>query len=121
MHRSVRSFLLVLSLAFPIASTLAQTPAVRANDVAAAATRPETTTTARRALMMDDLLNWKTIRSSTITNDGKWFGYQLAPNEGESDVILRRTSDDRELRFQVGDNANPSLSFSDNSQYALFT
>ena len=121
MHRSLRSFLLVLPLAFQSATAVAQAPAIRAAEVAASATRPETTTTARRALMMDDLLNWKTIRSSTVTNDGRWFGYQLAPNEGESDVILRRTSDDRELRFSVGDNVNPALTFSDNSQYALFT
>ena len=121
MHRSLRSILLVLPLAFHVAPALAQAPAVRSADAAAVATRPETTATTRRALMMDDLLNWKTIRSSTVTNDGKWFGYQLAPNEGDSDVILRRTSDDKEMRFPVGDNANPALAFSDNSQYALFT
>ena len=121
MRRSLRSFLLVLPLAFHAAPALAQASAIRPADVATSVTRPETTTTARRALMMDDLLNWKTIRSSTISNDGRWFGYQLAPNEGDSEVILRRTSDDREMRFPVGETSNAALSFSDNSRYALFT
>ena len=120
MHHVVRRILLLLPLAFHGATALAQAPAARPVDVAVA-TRPETTTTARRALMMDDLLNWKNIRGSTISNDGKWFGYQLAPNEGDSEVILRRTADDHELRFPVGDNAAASLSFSENSRYALFT
>ena len=120
MYRLIRPLLLILSLAASVPGATAQAPAVRA-DARPIATTPETTTTARRSLMMDDLLNWKTIRSSTVSNDGKWFGYQLSPNEGDSDVILRRTSDDRELRFPVGDIANAALSISDNSQYALFT
>ena len=120
MHRSFRPLFLVLSLGLYAASGIAQAPVAR-TDIRASATVPETTTKARRSLEMDDLLNWKTIRSSTVSNDGRWFGYQLAPNEGDSDVILRRTSDDKEMRFPVGDNANAALSFSDNSQYALFS
>ena len=114
-----RSILVAIAIATYVQSTPAQAPAPQTRVVSnSAATRDST---ARRSLEMDDLLNWKSIRGSTLTNDGKWFGYQLAPNEGESDVILRRTSDDKELRFSVGENANPALTFSENSQYALFT
>ena len=111
-------FAFVFALYVP--SMPAQAPVARTGVAEKTDARPESTTV-RRSLAMDDLLNWKSIRGSTVTNDGKWFGYQLAPNEGDGDVILRRTSDDRELRFPVGDNANAALSFSDNSQYALFS
>jgi dipeptidyl aminopeptidase/acylaminoacyl peptidase len=115
-----RFFLLAAASGLTVSSVLAQAPATRPAATTAMATRAESTTV-RRSLEMDDLLNWKSIRGSTVTNDGKWFGYQLAPNEGESEVILRRTSDDKEMRFPVGENSNPGLTFSENSQYALFT
>src|SRR5688572_20205018 len=116
MYRSLRHALLGLLVAASVSTAVAQAPVGRTVDAAQLATRPETTTTVRRSLEMDDLLNWKSIRSSTVSNDGKWFAYQLAPNEGDSEVILRRTSDDKEIRFQVGENANPGLAISDNSQ-----
>ena len=103
-----------------VPSMPAQAPVARPSGADRTAARTESTTV-RRSLEMDDLLNWTSIRGSTVSNDGKWFGYQLAPNEGDGDVILRRTADDKELRFPVGDNANAALSFSDNSQYALFS
>src|SRR5688500_10750255 len=118
--RIARSFALpAFVFALYVPTVPAQAPVARNATVASGAARPESTTV-RRALEMDDLLSWKSIRGSTLTNDGQWFGYQLAPNEGASDVILRRTADDRELRFPVGESANASLTFSDNSQYALF-
>lgn len=120
MHLSLRTVRHIVPLVLYVSTAVAQAPAARSADVRTPATRPETTTTARRALGMDDLLNWKSIRFGTVSNDGKWFGYQLAPNEGDGEVILRRTADDREMRFPVGDNANPALSISDNSHYALF-
>src|SRR5687767_15878218 len=113
-----RSLLVAIAIATYVPSMPAQAPAAPARVIPTAAARPDST--ARRSLEMADLLNWKNIRGSTLTNDGKWFGYQLAPNEGDSDVILRRTADDKELRFPVGD-GNAGLTFSDNSQYALFT
>ncbi len=114
-----RSLFVALAIALYVPSAPAQAPATQPAVIPTAAARPEAPG-GRRALEMDDLLNWKGIRGSTLTNDGKWFGYQLAPNEGDSEIILRRTSDDKELRFPVGENANPTLTFSDNSQYALF-
>ena len=114
-----RSLLVAIAIATYVPSMPAQAPAAQTHVTPTSTSRVDST--ARRSLEMADLLNWKNIRGSTLTNDGKWFGYGLAPNEGDSDVILRRTSDDKELRFPVGDNANPGLTFSENSQYALFT
>jgi dipeptidyl aminopeptidase/acylaminoacyl peptidase len=119
MRMTRRFILLAAALTVAVEAMHAQAPAIRTS--AEATTGAATAAALPRSLVMDDLLNWKSIRGSTVTNDGKWFGYQLAPNEGESDVILRRTSDDKELRFPVGENANAGVTFSDNSQYALFS
>ena len=50
-----------------------------------------------------DLKAWKTIRSSVLSNDGKWFVYVLAPNEGDANVIIRSTgTDTKEFKFPIG-------------------
>jgi dipeptidyl aminopeptidase/acylaminoacyl peptidase len=89
----------------------------------AAATNPQTTlpygaksadpvskwtppASAGRQLTLNDLMSWKGIRSPQLSNDGKWFAYILAPNEGDAEVVARGTAAGaRELRFPVGDAA----------------
>lgn len=56
-----------------------------------------------RQLTLADLLGWKNIRGAQLSNDGRWFGYELAPNEGDAEVVLRGTaSNAKEYRFPVG-------------------
>ena len=51
-----------------------------------------------------DLKGWKTIRQSVLSNDGKWFAYVLAPNEGDASVVIRSTGPDaKEMKFPIGD------------------
>ena len=57
-----------------------------------------------RQLTLNDLLTWKSVRSPQLTNDGKYFAYILAPNEGDAEVVVRGTeSGATEKRFPVGD------------------
>ncbi|NBW66842.1 hypothetical protein EBR44_13915, partial [bacterium] len=59
---------------------------------------------AGRQLTLNDMLTWKGIRSPALSNDGKWFAYTIAPNEGDADVVIRPTSaGGKEWRFPVGD------------------
>ena len=61
---------------------------------------------AGRQLTLNDLLTWKGIRSPALSNDGKWFAYVLAPNEGDAEVVVRGTAAGaKELRFPIGDAA----------------
>jgi dienelactone hydrolase len=56
-----------------------------------------------KQLQPADLKAWKTIRSSVLSNDGKWFAYVLAPNEGDAHVIIRSTgADNKEFTFPIG-------------------
>src|SRR5262245_35774956 len=57
---------------------------------------------AGRQLTLNDLLNWKQIRTPLLSNDGKWFAYNLGPNEGDAEVVIRGTgADGKEWRFPV--------------------
>ncbi|HEY2850617.1 MAG TPA: hypothetical protein VGI97_12115, partial [Gemmatimonadaceae bacterium] len=89
---------------------------------------------AGRQLTLDDLLTWKSIRSPALSNDGKWFAYAIAPNEGDGEVVVRGTSAGaKEMRFLIGDPGGAaagggrggaggvaSPSFSGNNKWAAF-
>jgi len=59
---------------------------------AAPLTHAQQATAARgptRPMQPADLKAWKNIRTPALSNDGKWFAYVLAPNEGDASVIIR--------------------------------
>jgi dipeptidyl aminopeptidase/acylaminoacyl peptidase len=59
----------------------------------------------RKVLDPSDLTFWKAIRSPQVSNDGRWFAYQLAPSEGDGETIVRPTGDGPEWRFPIGEPA----------------
>ncbi len=56
-----------------------------------------------RPLTIPDMVAWKHIQSPSVSHDGEWFGYRLAPNEGAAEVVLRNLKTGKELRFPIGD------------------
>ena len=81
-----------------------------------------------------DLRAWRSIRSPVLSNDGRWFAYILAPNEGDASVVVRQTADGAtEQRFPIGElpvaAANPfappggpaPLAISGDSRFLAFT
>ena len=87
-----------------------------------------------RPLELRDALAWKRVASPAVSPDGKWFAHKLTPNEGDSEVVLRRLEDGQEWRFPAGESAAamaagpmapgmipPSeLVFADNSRWFAF-
>jgi hypothetical protein len=92
--------------------------------VSSAATPP-----AVKQLDPADLAFWKNIRFTTLSNDGKWFAYQLAPNEGDAEVVVRPTAEGEERRFKIGEppapqgfggGGNTSVVISDDAKWLAF-
>lgn len=50
-----------------------------------------------------DLANWKSIRATSWSLDGRVFAYQLAPNEGDAEVVIKIVADGKETRFPIGE------------------
>ncbi|MEO6725494.1 MAG: prolyl oligopeptidase family serine peptidase [Blastocatellia bacterium] len=91
-------------------------------------------TNVQRPIELADSLAWKRIASPTVSNDGQWFAHKLTPNEGDSELVLRRISDGKEWRFAVGESqgfggglpafgvtSSPEIAFSDDSKWFAFT
>ena len=74
-----------------------------------------------KSIELEDILAWKNIRSSMLSNDGQWFAYRLSPNEGDSDVIIKETKGDSTYTFPGGESSGGRVAFSDDSKWAAFT
>jgi dipeptidyl aminopeptidase/acylaminoacyl peptidase len=64
-------------------------------------------TPAKRPLTLADTLAWKAIGPTAVSPDGKWVGYRYAPNEGDSEIVIRETRGTKEYRFPTGEVALP--------------
>ncbi|MBS1790296.1 MAG: S9 family peptidase [Acidobacteria bacterium] len=117
----------ILLLALAAASPL---PFKTSGQAAAPAAQPAK---APRPIELADSLAWKRIASPTVSSDGQWFAHKLTPNEGDSEVVLRRLSDGKEWRFPVGESqgfgggpgflggASADVAFSDDAKWFAFT
>ncbi len=79
-----------------------------------------------RPMELQDILAWERIVGTTLSNDGAWVGYRLSPTEGNSEVVVRNTANETELRFPIGEAAGGGfggggLAFSEDSRWVAFT
>ena len=92
----------------------------------------------QRPIELADIMAWKGMSGTALSDNGEWFGYRIGPAEGDSEVIIRQTKGDKEYKFSVGelpqppailgpaDLANlpvsgPAVAFSSDGKYAVFT
>ncbi|HET7216844.1 MAG TPA: prolyl oligopeptidase family serine peptidase [Vicinamibacterales bacterium] len=93
----------------------------------------------RRPIELADIVSWKAIGATAVSNDGQWFAYRIAPGEGDAQVVVRRVrGDGKEWKFDVGElptagagggrggdaaggGAQPALDFSEDSKWIAFT
>ena len=92
----------------------------------------------QRPIELADIMAWKGINGTALSENGEWFGYRIGPAEGDSEVIIRQTKGDKEYKFSVGeipqapaifgpgDLANlpvtgPAVAFSSDGKYAVFS
>jgi dipeptidyl aminopeptidase/acylaminoacyl peptidase len=70
---------------------------------------------------MADILAWKNIRGPRLSPNGQWLAYWLVPNEGDSELVLRKIQGDKETRFPAGQvRFGGNLAFSENSKWLAF-
>lgn len=57
----------------------------------------------QRPVELADIMAWRFINASALSDDGVWFGYHIGPAEGDGDVVFRQTRGEKELKFPVGE------------------
>lgn len=86
---------------------------------------PAPQSSALRHITAKDIVEWKEIKGASLTSDGEWFAYTLAPKrgvEGNSEVIARSIHSTVEYRFKTGGTGRESVHvLSPNSRWLAFT
>lgn len=128
MKKCLFALALLAALATPVlqaqSTTAPPTPAQAAQQSAAgqpAAQNAPAEPAAPKAIALDDILAWKGLGAAVISDDGQWIAYRVSPLQGDSDVIVRSTSSDKEYKIEVGEGGFAAASFSDDSMYAAVT
>ena len=106
------ALLLVLALVPVAARQVATKPAAQPAPVAAAAQKPDTApapAAAPRPMELADIIAWKNVGATAISNDGTWFAYRLSPMEGDSEVFVTEVNGKRFHRFVAGELPSPSV------------
>lgn len=91
---------------------------------------------AKKSLAVEDVIAWKNISTTALSNDGQWFAYRVAPQEGDAELVVRNIQSGKETKFPLGEVGAPagrgggagagvfgggSLQFSDDSKWIAFT
>jgi len=67
--------------------------------------------TQQRPIELADIMAWKGISATALSENGEWFGYRVGPIEGDSEVVLRQTKGDKEYKFSIGEVPAPPVLF----------
>jgi dipeptidyl aminopeptidase/acylaminoacyl peptidase len=78
-------------------------------------------TPAKRALDLEDILAFRALGPTTLSANGQWVAYRLSPLQGDSEVIVRATTGDREMKFPVGEGAGGAATFSGDGNWIAIT
>ena len=57
----------------------------------------------KRPIEVADVVAWKTLGATVLSADGQWFGYRVAPQEGDGEVVIKRVRGEKEMRFPIGE------------------
>src|SRR4051812_2708805 len=76
---------------------------------------------ARHPISISDIKAWNSMRTPTLSNDGKWFAYVVGPAEGDGTLILKSTTDaSKETRFPVGGTGGGQFTISGDAKWLGF-
>ncbi|CAN5706727.1 prolyl oligopeptidase family serine peptidase [soil metagenome] len=90
----------------------------------------------KKSVELDDIIAWKAIGTTALSNNGEWFAYRVAPQEGDAELVVRNVASGKETKFNLGevgapgggggrgggaaDGGGAGLSFSDDSKWIAF-
>ena len=75
----------------------------------------------KRPMGLEDILAFRAIGQTVLSNNGQWIAYRMSPIQGDSELIVRNTTSDKEMRFPVGEGAGGAVTFSDDSTWLALT
>ena len=96
------------------------------------------TQAAKRPIDLPDVIAWKTLTNPVLSNDGQWFAFRLAPQDGDAQVTVKHVDGAKPMVFPIGEVpkpaaaapggggrgaaglGSPSIAFSDDAKWIAF-
>src|SRR5579875_1102701 len=62
----------------------------------------------QRPLTIPDVMAWKGVAGTALSNDGSWFAARETALEGDGEVVFRQTHGDKHYTFPLGEAPQPA-------------
>ncbi len=85
-----------------------------------ASEKKESEAKAAKVVTVDDMKVWKSLRSTTVSNDGKWFASVTRPGEGDSELAVYDVQKGEEKRIPIGASSGGGVAFSHDSKWLAY-
>ena len=59
----------------------------------------------KKSMQLQDIIEWKTVGATSLSKNGEWFAYRVAPQEGDAELIVKNVASGKELKFPLGEAA----------------
>ena len=96
-----------LSMAGSVA-TMEQAAAPAQAPAAAVAQAPATSPAAKKTIGIDEITAWKNIGATALSNNGEWFAYRVAPQEGDAELVVKNIATGKETKYPLGEVGAPA-------------
>ena len=106
----------LLALALLLAFGLPLSPLSAQSGPAAVSTAPANAG-AKRPLDIEDVIAFRGLGATLLSPNGQWLAYRMSPTQGDSEVILKSTGSDKEIKLAVGEGAGGVMTFSEDGQW----
>jgi dipeptidyl aminopeptidase/acylaminoacyl peptidase len=70
-----------------------------------------------RPIEVEDILNWRNVGSSALSDDGRWFAYAVSSRTGFRELVIRMVKEKKEYRFPTDARG---IQFSSDSRWLAF-
>jgi dipeptidyl aminopeptidase/acylaminoacyl peptidase len=75
----------------------------------------------KRPMELEDILAFRALNTASLSPDGRWLAYRMAPLQGDSEVIVTAAAPGgKEMKFPAGENGG-ALTFSQDSVWLAIT
>jgi len=73
-----------------------------------------------RPIGLRDIFAWRSIGGTVVSDDGRWFACRISPQQGNGEVIFKRTDGSKEYKFPAGEGRGGAVAISADGRYGAF-
>ncbi len=73
-----------------------------------------------RPIELRDIFTWRSIGGTAVSDNGLWFACRISPQQGDGEVLFKKTDGSREYKFPAGEGRTGAVALSADGRYGAF-